>query len=125
MGRHTGNQRILLREVEPERLKVDQQKQETSTTSLFAPMKKTPPIDAKHALGRRVMHHTKLKTDPFLQQAGFKKSSSSSHSTDSTPSPVLLRPVMKKQKTDPDTSAATGSDTSSMGLVNYPDSESD
>lgn len=108
---------LFLGRVESERLKVDRQKQETSTTSLFAPSKKTPPADAKHALGQRVMHHTKLKTDPFLQ--GFKKSS---QSTDVSSPLGILRPVKKKQKTDP---TAAGTDASSRGLVNYPDSDSD
>ncbi|CAO3592411.1 unnamed protein product [Absidia cylindrospora] len=127
---------------------IDQQKLATSTASLFSkhiPPPLIPPakntisnssksvIDPKMTLGQRAIRHTKLKTDPFLQNAGFNKrivpaaSPSPSKTTTTTTSSTVLagisiRPA-KKIKTKHET--PHGQDNTGLGLVNYSDSGTD
>ncbi|KAI8099429.1 uncharacterized protein BX664DRAFT_253996 [Halteromyces radiatus] len=86
-------------------------------TALQKDNKSTTTIHPKQVLGQRALLHTKRKTDPFLQDTGFKKpsnntsipSSSASSVTESSLHGVTVRPVKKKKV--------------EMSLVNYPDSD--
>ncbi|KAI8328380.1 CWC16 protein [Chlamydoabsidia padenii] len=104
------------------RLGMDRQKLETSTASLFSHNNnKVNTVDAKDTLEQRARRHTKLKTDPFLQHIGFKKSTEQATTSPLSMPGIIVRPV-KRIKTDQDT-MATGND--NTGLVDYPDSDSD
>ncbi|KAI9306075.1 CWC16 protein [Cunninghamella echinulata] len=129
---------------ESRRLQIEQQKLETSTAPLFnkpSALSTSLPLstkatklknqntkninnnNAKQTLENRAKLHTKLKTDPFLQQASFTKrkipldssASNINKSTNSSLNGITLRPT-KKLKSE--------NTTTKNNLVNYDSSDS-
>ncbi|CAO3608229.1 unnamed protein product [Cunninghamella echinulata] len=139
---------------ESRRLQIEQQKLETSTAPLFnkpstsstsstspSSSMKTAKLknqntkninnnNAKQILENRAKLHTKLKTDPFLQQAGFTKRKISLNSSTPTPTPT---PSNINKSTNPSLNGITirptkklkSENTTKNNLVNYDSSGSE